>query len=408
MFKKILVSSLLLGGILSAVPAPLSFSPMVLTVSAAEISPIEYDAELSLVVIKPCATGTTYFSYKINGEYPKFTQDKVCYFNEDGSLKEEKTGMLDQPMFSDDISTWIDVTKTTPAVPHESEYYNRLRARDCDVVLPYSETNETNEFYIPVSTVGTNITVNVINVSEDGTVSEVQSNDFMFMGVSIEEESEINASVKSVSKDSWSETVKISGDNISYVQLGSELYESTKNSVEIELTSNGEKTFLVYGQDAATPEVLTYTVEGLGKIEEEVVDLEAPVITSDRLPKNADKSFKFRVYTNEPCTISSQGVSTHGTELEFEITKNGEYLVCATDESGNYSEKKIKVECFNSGSRDSAYELDRDNYWGEDKITLTELPKTGGVSLAGILAICVACVAGGLTLLKKVGKKNEE
>ncbi|MBQ5901985.1 MAG: hypothetical protein IIW83_01890, partial [Clostridia bacterium] len=38
---------------------------------------------------------------------------------------------------------------------------------------------------------------------------------------------------------------------------------ASKNSVDIRLTSNGEKKFLVYGADTAEPQVLTYTVEGL-------------------------------------------------------------------------------------------------------------------------------------------------
>lgn len=412
--KMVIAMGIMLGVLASSTPAvQSSISPMTITVYAEDTTPV-YDTELSLVSIKPQSGGKTYFSYKINGEYPTYSKDKVCFFNADGSLKEEKNNMKEQAIFSDDISTWIDVTKTTPKVSSDSEYYNRMRAGDSDVVLPYSEENKTNEFYIPVEEIGTKVTINVVNVADDGTVSEVQSSDFQFNGVSQDTASKINATITSVTKNSSSETVRISGDNISYVQVGSEIYKASNNSVDIKLTSNGEVSFLVYGADTATPEILKYTVEGLQalvdkNIVNEKVDKKKPIITTDKIPsKKQDKAIKFKVYTDEPCTISCNGVSSEGTELELIVAGNGEYLITATDKSGNYSKKTIEFNCFMDIV--SEYELDRDNQWGtsstEETVTEGTLPKTGGIGWITMIGTGLAGIGVGLYLLKK-GRKEE-
>lgn len=417
--KMAIASGVLLGVLISATPIAQNISsPMSLTVYAAETTEsvpsadITYDSETSLLIIKPKSGGTTYFSYKINDQYPTYSKDKVCFFNADGSLREEMTGMLGQAIFSDDASNWIDVTKTTPKVSHESEYYNRMRAGDCEVVLPYSEVNNTNEFYIPVTEVGTKVTVNVVSIADDGTLSEVQSIDFQFLGVAQDTASKINAKVSSVSKSSNSETVRISGDNVKYVQVGSEIHNAKNNSVDIELTSNGEKSFLVFGADTATPEVLTYTVEGLkASVDEEIadekVDSTAPTITTDTIPTDEqDTAIKFKVYTDEPCTISCNGESADGTELELTIAGNGEYLVTATDKAGNYSEKTITFNCFSDFVGE--YELDKDNLWGTNSVSTNKLPQTGGIGFISLLGIGGGCIGGGLFALKKGKKKKDE
>ena len=412
--KMVIAMGIMLGVLASSTPTiQNNISPMTITVYAEDTTPV-YDTELSLVSIKPQSGGKTYFSYKINGEYPTYSKDKVCFFNADGSLKEEKENMQGQSIFTDDISTWIDVTKTTPKVSPDSEYYNRMRAGDSDVVLPYSEENKTNEFYIPVEEIDTKVTINVVNVADDGTVSEVQSSDFQFSGVSQASAEGINATISSVTKNSSSETVRISGDNISYVQVGSEIYSASNNSVDIKLTSNGEVSFLVYGADTATPEVLNYTVEGLQalvdkNIVNEKVDKKKPIITTDKIPsKKQDKAIKFKVYTDEPCTISCNGVSSEGTELELIVAGNGKYVITATDKSGNYSKKTIKFNCFIDIVNE--YELDRDKQWGTSSTseTVTEgtLPKTGGIGWITMIGTGLAGIGVGSYLLKK-GRKEE-
>lgn len=415
MHKKMVVAMGIMLGVLASNASVVqnNISPMTITVYAEDTTPV-YDTELSLVSIKPQSGGKTYFSYKINGEYPTYSKDKVCFFNADGSLKEEKNNMKGQAIFSDDISTWIDVTKTTPKVSPDSEYYNRMRAGDSDVVLPYSDENKTNEFYIPVEEIDTKVTINVVNVADDGTVSEIQSSDFQFSGVSQASAEGINATISSVTKNSSSETVRISGDNISYVQVGSEIYSASNNSVDIKLTSNGEVSFLVYGTDTATPEILNYTVEGLQalvdkNIVNEKVDKKKPIITTDKIPsKKQDKAIKFKVYTDEPCIISCNGVSSEGTELELTIAGNGKYLITATDKSGNYSKKTIKFNCFIDIVNE--YELDRDKQWGTSSTseTVTEgtLPKTGGIGWITMIGTGLAGIVVGSYLLKK-GRKEE-
>lgn len=419
----VLVSSLLVGTLLVGSAPATNIYPSVSVVSTKAQSNVGYDSELSVITIKPNSTGKTYFSYKIDGAYPTYEKDKVCFFNADGSLKEEKNNMRGKTIFSDDMKTWIDVTKDTPRVSPDSEYYNRMRAGDCEVVLPYSEVNKTNEFYIPVDKVGTKITVSVANVAEDGTVSKIQNYSFTYLGVNSSQEVNINATIKRVAKTENSETVRISGDNISYVQVDSDIYSASKNSVDIRLTSNGEKKFLVYGADTAEPQVLTYTVEGLqasldDELKNDKVDERAPKITTDAIPtKKQYKPIKFKVYTDEPCTISCNGVSTSGTELELTIAGNGDYLVTAIDKAGNYSEKTIKFKCFSDYS--STYELDRDKQWSNNSSgtndsnstssssedSATSLPKTGSIAFTSLLGIGGALATCGVILLRKKKRK---
>lgn len=406
-FKKILVVGALLGVCMISTPVGQIFGP---TVIYADESQVSYDEEYSLVVIKPEAGGKTFFSYKIDGEYPAYTRDRVCWFNEDGSLKEEKTGLKDTPIFTDDISTWIDVTTDKPRVAQDSDYYNELRKGDCIAVLPYSEVNDTNEFYIPVAEQGIGITFNVVNITDDGTVSDVKEYSYKYSGVQQSEAIKINAIVSSVAKKERSEIITISGDNLFYVQLGSEIYRAKENSVDIELTSNGDYTFIAYADDTLVQETVTYTVDSIKTVidVESYIDNTAPVITSDMIPtEKKDTAFKFKVYTDENATISCDGVSAEGTELELTIAGNGEYLITATDKAGNYSEKIIVFDCFDVQT--NAYKLDRDNQWGinsTDSLT-NKLPQTGDLTFASVIAIGVALASAGAVILIS-GKKKED
>lgn len=417
MYKRAILATCLLGGVLiTGTPLNQVFNAP-LTVYASEVSDfaeVSYDAVTSMITVVPKSGGTTYFSYKLNDNFPTYNKDKVCFFNADGSLLEEKTGMLGQSIFSDDTSTWIDASKQKKSMGDfaiETDYTQKMMQGDSVLVLPYSEPSQDNRFYIPAVEPDTKVTVSIVNVSADGVVSEITTTDFVYTGVVASETQKINATVQSVNKTGSSETVRISGDNVSYVKFGSETFTAKDNSVDIELTSNGEKRFTVYGQDADVPEVLTYTVEGLvgsvdKEIANEVVDSTAPVITSDALPtEQQDTAIKFKVYTDEKSVISCNGVSSEGTELEITIAGNGDYLVTATDEAGNYSEKTITFDCFTDIVGE--YVLDRDNLWGEDETVNARLPQTGGVALAAVLGLGGALVGGGVYMTKKGNKKED-
>lgn len=405
--KKLLLAGILFGVSIITTPIGQVLAPTV--VYADEVS-VAYDEEYSLITIKPVSGCKTYFSYKINGDYPTYTKDRICYFNEDGSLKEEKTGMLGTSIFNDDINTWIDVTKQKPRVAQDSDYYNELRKGDCIAVLPYSEVNDTNGFYIPVTELGTNISVNVVNVSEDGTVSDIKEYSYIFSGVEQAEAPKINAKVSSVIKKDGSEIITISGDNLTYVQLGSEIYTATKNSVEIELTSNGDYTFIVCADESMVQETVTHTVNSIKtvvNIKDENLENIAPTITTDTIPTELQTSaFKFKVYTDELAIISCDGVSIEGTELELDITGNGEYFITATDKAGNYSEKLIVFDCF--GSEDGSYVLDRENMWGSyqnDEEISDSLPKTGDIALASVITIGGVLLSAGAVMIAISKKK---
>lgn len=410
MRKRILVG--LMFGVF-ALGSPIYINnPQVIIEASASVKPI-YDNELSVVTIKPEARGKTYFSYKIDGEYPTYQKDTVSYFNADGSMKEQKTDMLNKPIFTDDIATWIDVTKTTPNVSPDSDYYKEVQKGDSYTVLPYTDENKDNEFYIPVTKVDSKVSINVVNVSDSGKVSKVKTYDYSFSGVLEDSPKKKDITIRSISKDNSSETIRISGDNIDYVYFDSEYYRAKKNSVDIKLTSNGKMSFYVFSRDTDVPDVLNYRVKGLKegvdtKITNERVDDKNPVITTDKVPiEQQTKKFKFKVYTDKPCIISCNGKSVKGTEYSLYIHSNGKYLITATDMSGNYAEKTVKIDCFST----DGYKLDKEHQWGTKpetkQVSEKVLPKTGGISWLSLIAIGFSCIVAGIGFIVKGGTYDD-
>lgn len=434
-FKKLMILSLLSCTLFcTAVPVYASGGmESAITSVNSSIADFSYDSELSLLKITPRSSdGVTYFCYKIGSSadgvsYPTYSMDKVYFFNPDGTVSDTKTGMQNQPIFTDDYSTWIDVSKTHPSVAPESDYYTYFRQGDGEVVLPYSESGD-GTFYLPLEDNPTYITVYAINVDSTGNVSEVSSANFVFSGVSTPLPSEITASITLVSKSDEAETVRITGnyaDGMDYVQLGRDIYKFDGNSVDIELKSNGDKSFRVYGKNNPMPIVLTYTVAGLKAdtelnkdvpVLDDKLDNTAPIISVGAIPVEIQtKAVKFSIYTDEESTISCNGVSTIGTELTVNIVGNGDYLITATDKSGNYSEKVVTFSCFENGvAENGEYVLDRDNFWEGTSDLLKLLPQSGSISLFGVLSLCGVLGAIGtivgivLIRLDKKGRSKDE
>lgn len=406
----------------ASIPVYAADTAIPVSVSAVQtsIADFSYDSELSLLKITPKRDGTTYYSYKTGGSadtvaYPVYTKDIVYIFNADGSLAETKTGQAGQAIFSDDPSTWIDVSKTTPRVLPDSEYYQYFRQGDGDLVLPYSEEGD-GTFYLPLETKPTYITVYAVNIDSTGNVSEVSSADFVYGGVSSDQSSDVTASLTSVSKSSTSETVRITGsykDGMDYVQLRSQFYKFNGDSVDIELTTNGEKRFRVYGKGNVMPVILVHTVDGIveeqsggGTSLADVVDNDAPVITTDAVPtEKRNTRLPFKVYTNEKCTISCNGVSsTDATEFLMTIAGNGEYLITATDTAGNYSEKRVVFDCFDGVILGEEYTLDKETLWGKTK---DGVPKTGDSTwLFVLIPVSILSGIGSLVMIKRRRKQK--
>lgn len=396
---------------------------MPLTAHAAtkDIATVDYDKELSLVTITPKKDGVTTFSYKINGEYPKYQYDKVLYFDENGNLTDTKEGMLNQPIFSDDPTTWIDISKDKVSVPPDSEYYEKMREGDAELVLPYTVDNPDHIFYIPIEN---------HNSSVDVIIANGEDTQEIFLDTKIEK-NPLKADVESVSKKNKKETVQISGENISYVEYERERYEVKDNKVKIDLTSNGEKKFIVYGVDDGDFDILSYTVEGLKEdttdedfdkefesIDDKKLDTKAPVITVDSIPsKDQISPLTFKVHTDEKCIITCNGESVTGAEMELTVDSNCSLTVSAVDMSGNYTNKVIEISCFSS--QQHGYTLDRDNYWTDNNNTdtavindetgrtdtasssMSQLPKTGGVTLNVVLVIAALLISTGIFILRR-------
>ena len=401
-FKKLMIFGLV-AGMLASVNVPVKASQ--------NVADVKYDDENSVVTIKATNSGTTTFSYKINGVYPTYDKDKVYFFDSDGKLTDTKTEMKGKSIFSNDTSSWIDISKTQPKVKPDSEYYEYARKGDGECVLPYSEDNKSNEFYIPVSSVGDKISVSVANGSD------TQNFSFEYVGVRKAEAEKTASIITSLSKTSKAEKIRISGDKIDYVQNGSDIIQNNDKYVDLELTSNGDYSFLVFFNDDSEPEVLNYTVDCIkGEVDGSVsktkpnTDNKAPKIKTEKIPtKKTDQAFKFKIYTNEYATISCNGKSAKGKKLTITVAGNGEYLITAVDKAGNYSEKKIKFACFEDYVKD--YKLNKASFWGDNGSgsnainSLKELPRTGGIAFITLIVLSVALTGFGVLFLKKTKKK---
>lgn len=412
MIKKKSILPMLLGVLMC-------FSPTVAHAAPKDIATVTYDKDLSLVTIVPNQEGVTTFSYKIDGAYPTYQYDKVMYFDETGKLVDTKEGMKGKPIFSEDSSTWIDVSKDKVSLPPDSEYYEILRSEEVDVIVPYTEDNPDHIFYIPLDNHDSKVEIIVANGDNTQTIeldSKIKKNP-------------MKAEVKSVSKKESEEVVEISGKNISHVVFDGTEYKAKDNKVKLTFTSNGVKDFVVYGVDDDDYDVLSYEVTDLKgeltkeefdkeftQISDAKVDTKAPVITVDKLPKEKQaEPLKFKVYTDEKCNISCDGESVTGTEMEITVDSNCKLIVTAVDMSGNFSEKIIDIDCFAEQSKE--YVLDRDNFWkdtgdnldssndtgvsnGADE-EMTSLPKTGDTIPAIAFSVAALFIATGIILVRR-------
>lgn len=128
---------------------------------------------------------------------------------------------------------------------------------------------------------------------------------------------------------------------------------------------NGEYRVTLYS--SGHPEWYSdFTIDSIGAgvvTEDKFVDDKDPVITLD-VPdttglRNGD-AFKFKVYTDEPCTITI-GMDTYADTSEVEYTAyfNSDFNIVATDSWANSSVATVSVRAFEEGKLPSGNSLDK-------------------------------------------------
>ncbi|SEW38814.1 hypothetical protein [[Clostridium] fimetarium] len=388
---------------------------------------VNYDAQKSLASIKTTETGgTLVYSYKVgstaeNVAFPVYKQDLVYTFDVNGAYVSTAAGNLNQSVFSDDKSNWLDFSKTTPTVTPTSDYYEYARKSNGVCILPNSVENNDGSVYIPVEDDKKYITILTSYKYADNTYSDTITSNVIYTGVV--KSSDFSINVSSVSKDSTTETIKVnasSSKGLDYATCSSDnkivRLDGVSTSTAYELSKNGTYTILVYEKGNLIPKITTYEVKGLSgtvdtNIEVENTDTEAPVITVANIPTDRQsEAFEITIQTNEKCNINFNGNVFNGvSESKVNVSADGVYKVTATDEAGNISGQDVTVSCFGTENSEG-WNLDKDNYWNESK-TYGILPVTGDVAWYVLIGLSVTCLVSGVILfmsLKKRGAKVNE
>lgn len=189
-----------------------------------------------------------------------------------------------------------------------------------------------------------------------------------------------------------------------------------------------------------------FTIDSIGAgvvTEDKFVDDKDPVITLD-VPDttglhNGDE-FKFKVYTDEPCTITI-GMDTYADTSEVEYTAyfNSDFNIVATDSWANSSVATVSVRAFEDGKLPSGNSLDKNenplnkdnkdtfykdvadgrfknvsNTSNKSGSSVDELPQTGMMDkIADILKVVVPILVSGIGVFlmrknsAKEGSTNE-
>ena len=112
--------------------------------------------------------------------------------------------------------------------------------------------------------------------------------------------------------------------------------------------------------------VSDFTIDSIGAgvvTEDKFVDDKDPTITLD-VPdttglRNGD-AFKFKVYTDEPCTITiGMDTYTNTSEVEYTAYFNSDFNIVATDSWANSSVATVSVRAFEDGKLPSGNSLDK-------------------------------------------------
>ena len=421
-------------------------------VNKEKVADILYNEQTSDLYITPKLSGTTYYSYKINGEYPKYNSDRAVYLDKNGNVIKEEEVNPDDSIFKSDFSNWFDATKVDfiPSV-YDSDSVG-------DSYIYYEQEPVSNDNTITIACrIGDKVTIEVVNKNENGEFSSVQTEEFVFKGM-VKPEVVLNEKIEVIDRGTNYETVRITADKLTYVDdsLFNIYYpEEGKNCVDIKLTDNMTYHFQLYSDELKEFADIYYTVEGLTSVdtgetgENLSTDFTPPVITSDAIPESATEGFYLKVYTDEKCVISCNNAETEGSELSIWVDANGSYTVYATDMNGNQSEKTFEINSFKNGFASNVGEnnvnqnidadgnvidvnsngngsnsgqsigedtvIDRDSYFDKLLNLTGELPLTGHTGFVTLLVagLGVAVVSGlGVFFLNKKGirifKKKEK
>ena len=115
-----------------------------------------------------------------------------------------------------------------------------------------------------------------------------------------------------------------------------------------------------------------------------------------------------RVVANKSCTINIEGTSIVGTQMDYTISRNGTYVIEASDTDGGYVKKEVVVDFYKSLPSSYYDEANRDNQWTGDirnmsiKIddgVISVLPKTGELMWYILLLLFALMVLVGTGLI---------
>ena len=115
-----------------------------------------------------------------------------------------------------------------------------------------------------------------------------------------------------------------------------------------------------------------------------------------------------RVVANKPCTINIAGTSITGTQMDYTISRNGTYIIEASDTDGGYVKKEVTVDFYSSLPSSYYDEDNRDSQWTGDisklnvKIddgVISVLPKTGELMWYILLPLFALMILVGTALI---------
>lgn len=395
-----------------------------------KVADIHYNENTGVLEFTPKLDGTTYYAYKINGEYPKYQSSKVVYVDGDGKPVKEEEVDPEDTVFKDDFTGWknIEERDSIPSFVYVAD--------DADAYIEFQQVPKGDKTASSICIgypIGAKVTIMVVNKDENGNYSNVQTEEFTYKGTVIEEDN-FEEKLEVIERGQNYEIVRISAKDLAYVEKWEYDYyepEDGNNYVDIKLTENMEYTFEIGSKAFSGIEVIKHTVSGLTPVIEGSEafdpngDLTPPTITSDPIPETATEGFTFKIYTDEVATIQCDGKEVEGTELELYVDCNTYYNVIAIDKSGNKSEKFFEFKCFKEDNPNGWVDgdnkdviltdvtnipedevIDRNSYFEGFKDLLGELPLTGLVSYTTILLVGLGVIGTGVAGLVLLNKKK--
>ena len=135
-----------------------------------KVADIHYNEVTGELDITSKLKGTTYYAYKINGEYPKYQSSKVVYVDGEGKPVKEEEVNPEDTIFKDGFTGWknIEERDSIPSFVYVAD--------DADAYIEFQQvpkgdkTASTIQIGYPI---GSKVTIMVVNKDENGNYSNV-------------------------------------------------------------------------------------------------------------------------------------------------------------------------------------------------------------------------------------------